>query len=63
MVEITTNLEWNNPKLLQSKNVSEGMQYIRRRLLAGGITNLVNKILDLSGLNDEIEETEDIKTY
>lgn len=61
IVAATTNFDWNNPKLLQSKNVSEGTQFVRRKLLAGEITNLVNKILDLSGFNDEIEDVEDIK--
>lgn len=57
----TNNFDWNNEKLLDSIKVSDGKQYIRRQLLAGEITNLVNKILDLSGFNDEMEETEDIK--
>ncbi|KGO14286.1 XkdN [Clostridium botulinum] len=61
IVGATTNINWNDPKLLESKNVSDGKQYIRRKLLAGEITNLVNKILDLSGFNDEIEDVEDIK--
>lgn len=61
IVGATNNFNWNNPKLLNSLNVSDGKQYIRRKLLAGEITNLVNKILDLSGFNDEIEDAEDIK--
>ncbi len=61
IVGATTNINWNDPRLLESKNVSDGKQYISRKLLAGEITNLVNKILDLSGFNDEIEDAEDIK--
>lgn len=61
IIASTTNFNWNNQKLLDSLNVSDGKQYIRRKLLAGETTNLVNKILDLSGFNDEIEEAEDIK--
>lgn len=61
IVGATTNFNWNNPQLLQSKNVSDGKQYIRRKLLAGEITNLVNKVLELSGYNDELEDVEDIK--
>lgn len=61
IVGSTTNFDWNNEQLLESKKASDGKQYIRRKLLAGEITNLVNKILDLSGFNDEIEDAEDIK--
>lgn len=61
IVGATTNFKWDNPKLLDSLNVSDGKQFIRRKLLAGEISNLVNKILDLSGFNDEIEDAEEIK--
>ena len=61
IVGATTNFDWNNPKLLESKNVSDGKQYIRRKLLAGEISNLVDKILELSGFNDEIDEYDEIK--
>lgn len=61
IVAATTNFNWNNPKLLESKRASDGKQYIRNKLLAGEISNLVSKILDLSGYNDEIEDVEDIK--
>lgn len=61
IVGSTANFNWNNQKLLAALNVSDGKQYIRRKLLAGEITNLVNRILDLSGYNDEMEDAEDIK--
>ncbi|AQS11310.1 phage XkdN-like protein [Clostridium saccharobutylicum] len=57
----TTNFDWNNQQLLDSIKVSDGKQYIRKTLLAGEISNLVNKVLELSGFNDELEEAEDIK--
>ncbi|WP_040328449.1 phage tail assembly chaperone [Clostridium ihumii] len=61
IVAATTNFNWDNPTLIESKHVSDGKQYIRRKLLAGEISNLVSKILDLSGYNDEIEDAENIK--
>jgi len=61
IVGATTNFNWNNEKLLNSLKVSDGKQYIRRKLLSGEISNLVNKILDLSAYNNEIEEVENIK--
>ncbi len=61
VVGSTTNLDWNNPKLLESANVSDGKQFIMRKLLAGEISALASKVLDLSGFGDELEEAEDIK--
>lgn len=61
IVVATTNFDWNNPKLIATKNASDGKSYIRRQLLPGEISFLTNKILELSGFNDELEEKEDIK--
>jgi hypothetical protein len=61
IVGATTNFDWNNPKLVDSLKVSDGKSYIRRKLLAGEISILVNKVLEISGFNDELEEKEDIK--
>jgi hypothetical protein len=63
IVGATTNFDWNNPKLLATKKASDGKSYIRRQLLPGEISFLTNKILELSGFNDELEEEEkeDIK--
>lgn len=61
VVGATTNIDWNNPKLLESSNVSDGKQFIMRKLLAGEISSLASKVLDLSGFGDELEEAEDIK--
>ena len=57
----TTNFDWNNPKLLEAHEASEGTKLVRKILLAGEISNIVNKVLELSGFNDELEEAEDIK--
>lgn len=61
VVGATTNIDWNNTKLLESSNVSDGKQFIMRKLLAGEISSLASKVLDLSGFGDELEEAEDIK--
>ncbi|MFL0165595.1 phage tail assembly chaperone [Candidatus Clostridium helianthi] len=61
IVGATTNFNWNNPKLIDPLNLSDGKAYIRKKLLAGEISFLANKVLELSGFNDELEEKEDIK--
>lgn len=61
IVGATTNFDWNNQKLVDSIKVSDGKAYIRRKLLAGEISFLTDKVLELSGFNDELEEKEDIK--
>ncbi|AQR95568.1 phage tail assembly chaperone [Clostridium saccharoperbutylacetonicum] len=61
IVEATTNFNWNNPELLKSKKASDGKSYIMKRLLPGERSFLANKVLELSGFNDELEEKEDIK--
>ncbi len=61
IIGATTNFDWNNPKLLEKYSLSDGKQFILRKLLAGERTNLVNKVLDLSGYNDELSDAEDIK--
>lgn len=61
IIGATTNFNWNNPKLIETLKLSDGKAYIRKRLLAGEISFLANKVLELSGFNDELEEKEDIK--
>lgn len=61
IVAATTNFNWNDSKLLDSAKASDGKQFIRKKLLAGEISALTDKILELSGFNDELEEMEDIK--
>lgn len=61
IVEATTNFDWNNPKLLEDANVSDAKQYVLRKLLAGEINILIDKILELSGYGSELEEADTIK--
>jgi Phage XkdN-like protein. len=61
IVAATANFDWNNTKLIDSAKSSDGKQFIRKKLLAGEISSLTDKILELSGFNDELEEVEDIK--
>lgn len=61
IIAATTNFNWNDPKLLDSVKASDGKQFIRKKLLAGEISSLTDKILELSGFNSELEEAEDIK--
>ncbi|BAH06770.1 phage tail assembly chaperone [Clostridium kluyveri] len=57
----TVSPNWNNEKLKAALSVSNGKEVIKRRLLAGEMDDLINKIFDLSGYNDEAEDIEDIK--
>ena len=61
IITATTNFDWNNSRLLDSAKASDGKQFIRKKLLAGEISSLTDKILELSGFNSELEEVEDIK--
>lgn len=61
IISATTNFDWNNKELLESSKASDGKQFIRKKLLAGEISSLTDKILELSGFNNELEEVEDIK--
>ena len=57
----TTNFNWSNPKLLAAKQVSTGKAFILKKLYPGERSFLVNKVLELSGFNDEMKVVEDIK--
>ena len=61
IVGASTNFNWNNPKLLESTKSSDGKAYISRKLYPGEISFLVNRVLELSGFNDELQEKEEIK--
>lgn len=61
IVGATINFDWENPKLLQTENCSDGKQFIMRKLLAGEINSLAGKVLELSGFESELEEAENIK--
>lgn len=58
VIAATTNFDWEAAK---PDNISDGAQFIMRKLLAGEISNLASKVLELSGYNDELEEEEEIK--
>lgn len=59
IVASTTNFDWNNPKLIEKYRVSDGKKVVLNRLLPGERTFLVNRVLELSGFNDDIEEIDD----
>ena len=60
IVAATTNFDWNNPELVKKLEVSDGKKVVLKRLLPGERTFLVNKVLELSGYNDDIEEIEEL---
>ncbi|RXM79576.1 hypothetical protein DP144_01860 [Clostridium tetani] len=57
----TVSPNWNNPKLLDALKASDGKQVIKKKFLAGEVSAIGDKVLELSGYNDELEEIEDIK--
>ena len=61
IIASTTNFDWNNKQLLDSAKASDAKAFIRKKLLAGEISSLTDKILELSGFGNELEEVEDIK--
>lgn len=46
-----------NKKLLESKKVSSATQFIKRKFLAGELSQISDKILELSGFYDELGDT------
>jgi len=58
VIAATTNFNWNAAK---PSNISDAAQFLMRKCLAGEISNLAGKVLELSGYGDELEEAEDIK--
>lgn len=61
IVAATTNFDWKAPELLDYHKASDGKQLIRKMLLAGEISLITSKIMEVSGYNDELEEIEDVK--
>jgi hypothetical protein len=57
----TVTPDWNNRKLLDALKASDGRQVIKKKLLAGETSALGDKVLELSGFDDELEEIENIK--
>lgn len=61
IVAATTNFNWKAQELLDHHKASDGKQLVRKLLLAGEISSITSKIMEVSGYNDELEEIEDIK--
>ncbi|WP_315074515.1 phage tail assembly chaperone [uncultured Clostridium sp.] len=61
VVAATTNFKWNSKELLDYHKASDAKQLIRKMLLAGEISLITDKIMEVSGYNDDLEEIEDIK--
>nr|AXB84815.1 hypothetical protein DRB99_07480 [Clostridium butyricum] len=59
IIAATTNFNWNNTQLLAKYELSEGKQFIIKKLLAGEKNALVESILQLSGFGEDVEVTED----
>ncbi|NME95363.1 hypothetical protein HF847_05065 [Clostridium cochlearium] len=57
----TVTPNWNDSRLLDALKASDGKQVIRKKFLAGETSAMGDKILELSGFDEELEEIEDIK--
>lgn len=57
----TVKPNWNDKRLLSQLGLSSGREVIKRRLLAGEMVALGDKVMELSGFDDELEEVETIK--
>lgn len=58
IIAATTNFDWEAAK---PDNISDAAQFIMRKLLAGEITSLASKVMELSGFGEELDEEEEIK--
>lgn len=47
---------WNDKRLLSALSLSSGREVIKRRLLAGEMVALGDKVMELSGFDDDLEE-------
>jgi len=57
----TVSPNWGDKRLLSSLKLSSGREVIKRRLLAGEMMALADKVMELSGFDDELEEIDNIK--
>lgn len=57
----TVTPNWNDERLLDALKASDGRQVIRKKFLAGETSAIGDKVLELSGYNDELEQIENIK--
>lgn len=49
---------WSDKRLLSTYNLSSGREFIRRKLLAGELLALGDRVMELSGFDDDLEEIE-----
>lgn len=52
----TVKPNWGDKRLLSALNLSSGREVIKRRLLAGEMVALGDKVMELSGFDDELAE-------
>lgn len=52
----TVKPNWSDKRLTQSMGLSSGREVIKRKLLAGEMVALGDKVMELSGFDDELEE-------
>jgi len=57
----TVSPNWSDKRLLSNLKLSSGREVIKRKLLAGEMMALADKVMELSGFDDELEEIENIK--
>lgn len=57
----TVSPNWSDKRLLSNLKLSSGREVIKRRLLAGEMMALADKVMELSGFDDELEEIDNIK--
>lgn len=52
----TVKPNWSDKRLLDKLSLSSGREVIKRRLLAGEMVALGDKVMELSGFDDDLEE-------
>jgi hypothetical protein len=52
----TVKPNWNDSRLLDSIKASDGRQFIRKKFLAGETSAMADKVLELSGFDEDLEE-------
>ena len=52
----TVKPNWGDKRLLSAMNLSSGREVIKRKLLAGEMMSLGDKVMELSGFDEELEE-------
>jgi hypothetical protein len=52
----TVKPNWNDSRILDSIKASDGRQFIRKKFLAGETSAMADKVLELSGFDEDLEE-------